>query len=379
MVEIVEVKTKKQQKEFVNFPIKLYKGNPYYVPSLYMDEINMFNKKGTYFDVTKCIYYLAYKDGKLVGRIQGINQLAYNKMHNSHQIRFGRFDSIDDQEVANALFDAVVKWGKETGMDTLLGPLGFSDFEREGLLIEGFDQPQTFEEQYNYPYYQKLIENYGGFVKDVDWIEFQLRKAKNLNPRFHALGDRILKMNHLKMVDINKYSRVGYIKTYSKVFFELVEETYADIYEVCPFTEKSKKALVDEITLLLDKKYLRVITDENDNAVAFCLILPSLSEAIKKSNGHLTPRCIFNVLRAVKKPKVIDLLLVGVKKEYRNKGIPAVFLDLLNQGFDEGVEHYETNLNLETNTEIISCWKYFDAFQNKKRRCYKMLLKAEEK
>ena len=378
MVEIVEVKTKKQQKLFVNFPIKLYKGNPYYVPGLYMDEINMFNKKGTYFDVTKCIYFLAYKDGNLVGRIQGIIQLAYNELHNSHQIRFGRFDAIDDQEVANALFDAVIKWGKENEMDTLLGPLGFSDFEREGLLIEGFDQPQTFEEQYNYPYYQKLIENYG-FKKDVDWVEFQLRRAKNPNPRLKAVGERILKMNHLKMVDINKYRRVQYIKTYAEAFFKLVDETYADIYEVCPFTEKSKKALVDEITLLLDKKYLRVITDEQDNPVAFCLILPSLSEAIKKSNGHLTPRCIFNVLRAVRKPKVIDLLLVGVKKEYRNKGIPAVFLDLLNQGFDEGVEHYETNLNLENNLEIIGCWKYFDAFQNKRRRCYKLLLNSEDK
>jgi len=378
MIEIVKVETKKQQKEFVNFPINLYKDNQYYVPNLYMDEINMFGPKGTYYDVTKCVYFLAYKDGKLVGRIQGINQLAFNELHNAKQIRFGRFDAIDDQEVANALFDAVINWGKENKMDTILGPLGFSDFEREGLLIEGFDQPQTFEEQYNFEYYQKLIENYG-FTKDVDWVEFQIRKSKTIDPKFQKLGERILKMNKFHMVDISKYSRIKYIDTYSKAFFDLVEETYEDIYEVCPFTEKSKKALVDEIKLLLDKKHLRVILDEQDNPVAFCMILPSIAEPIRKSKGHLTPRCIINVLKAVKHPKVIDLLLVGVKKEYRNKGIPAIFLDLLNEGFNDGVEHYETNLNLETNTEIIGCWKYFDAFQNKRRRCYKLNIGSEEK
>ena len=173
MIEVREVKTKKEQKEFLNFPLDLYDNNPYFVPPLYGDEKKIFKKNYMYLDQAEAIYFNAYKDNKIVGRISGIIQNAANEKNNEKRVRFTRFDSIDDQEVANALFSKVEAWAKEKGMDTVVGPLGFSDLEREGLLVEGFDQLSTFEEQYNYDYYPKLVENYG-FVKEVDWLESKL-------------------------------------------------------------------------------------------------------------------------------------------------------------------------------------------------------------
>ena len=168
MVIVKQVKTRKEQRQFVNFPLELYKDCEFFVPCLYMDELAMFKKNYVYNDQSESIFFNAYIDGKIVGRIQGILQHASNNKWKQKRVRFTRFDSIDNQEVANALFNAIETWAKEKGMTEIVGPLGYSDLEREGLLIEGFDQLSTFEEQYNYPYYQKLIENLG-YVKEVDW------------------------------------------------------------------------------------------------------------------------------------------------------------------------------------------------------------------
>ena len=192
MVVVKEVKTWKEQNEFVDFPLNLYKGNPYFVPPLYGDEKDIFKKDYLYLDQAEAIYFNAYKDNKIVGRISGIIQKAANKKYDQKRVRFTRFDSIDDQEVANALFKAVEDWAKAKGMDTIVGPLGFSDLDREGLLIEGFEELSTFEEQYNYPYYQTLIENYG-FEKEVDWFERKLYLPKEENTRLERLSNVIMK------------------------------------------------------------------------------------------------------------------------------------------------------------------------------------------
>ena len=190
MIEVREVKTRKEQREFLNFPLNLYEDNPYFVPPLYGDEKKIFRKDYMYLDQAEAIYFNAYKDNKIVGRISGIIQRAANEKNNEKRVRFTRFDSIDDQEVANALFEKVEKWAKDKGMDTVVGPLGFSDLEREGLLIEGFDQLSTFEEQYNYDYYPKLVENYG-FVKEVDWIESKLYAPKDRDDRIERLSSLV--------------------------------------------------------------------------------------------------------------------------------------------------------------------------------------------
>ena len=208
MIEVREVKSKKEQKDFLNFPLKLYKNNPYFVPPLYGDEKKIFRKDYVYLDQSEAVYYNAYLDGKMVGRISGIIQHASNKKENTKRVRFTRFDSIDNQEVANALFSKVEKWAKEKGMDTVVGPLGFSDLEREGLLIEGFDYLSTYEEQYNYPYYQKLIENCG-YSKDVDWLETRLFYPKNVNQKLYDVSAMMLKKYGL---------RVSRTKTTKRIF-----------------------------------------------------------------------------------------------------------------------------------------------------------------
>lgn len=368
MIEIKEVKTKKQQKDFLNFPLKLYKNNPYFVPPLYMDEKKIFKKNYLYLDQAEAIYFNAYLDGKMVGRISGIIQKAANNKNNEKRVRFTRFDAINNQEVACKLFNAVEMWAKVKGMDTIVGPLGFSDLEREGLLIEGFDQLSTFEEQYNYDYYQNLIENYG-FVKEVDWVERKLYAPKEKDERLERLSNILLRRYHLKFAvckNINEF-----IKRYADKFFDIIDETYADLYGTVPFTPSMRKLMISNFKLIVDLKNVAVIVDEEDNVVCFGICFPSLAEAIKKSNGHLTPCALFRLIKVIKHPKVLDLGLIGVLPKYQMKGVSSAIIskvmDMLTNG---GIEYCETNLNLETNANIQNQWKSFDSIIHKRRRCF---------
>lgn len=366
MVKIVEVKTAKDRRAFVKFPFELYKGNDLYVPVFNMDERKLFGPKCMYSDVAESVFFLAYKDEKLVGRIHGINQLQYNQIHNTHQIRFTRFDSIDDQEVANALFDAVVAWGKSKNMDTLVGPLGFSDLEREGLLIQGFDEKQTYIEQYNFEYYQKLIENYG-FQKDIDWLEFNLTPKKDLNQSLFKLADSVLKKNNYHLAPIKGISHSAYVKKYVGGLFDVLDESYGKLYGVVPMTERVKKGQVDNLKYIISKKLFRVILDKDEKVVSFAIMMPNISDAVAKAKGRLS---VFRLMKALHKPKMVDLMLVGINPELQCTGIVAVYLKILYDLFDDGVESFETNLNLENNHAILNCWKYFNARHHKRRRCF---------
>ena len=368
MVEIKEVTTKKQRKEFVEFPLNLYKNDPYFVPPLYGDEMKIFRADYVYYEQAEAVYYNAYRDGVIVGRISGILQKAANLKWGQSRVRFTRFDAIDDQEVADALFNAVEEWAKAKGMTEIVGPLGFSDLEREGLLIEGFDQMQTFEEQYNYPYYQSLIEN-RGFVKDVDWTEHQLRAPKEgFNPRYRKISDAMLKKYNLHFKTARSTSQ--FIKKYGNDIFAIWDETYDQIYGTVPFTDRLKRDIVSQFKLLINKKYIRVLYDENDKLVAFGFLFPSISDAVRPSGGRLTLPCIIRLLKAIRHPKVLDLAIVGVCDEYKNKGISTSMIVEVGDMLLDGIEHAETNLNLEYNYPIQNSWKYFDAYQNKRRRCF---------
>lgn len=371
MVEIREVKTKKQIKEFINFPLDLYKGNEYFVPPLYGDEKNIFKEDFAYSDQTECIYYNAYKNGRIVGRISGIIQLASNKKNGEKRVRFTRFDAINDQEVADRLFSAVEKWANDKGMDTIVGPLGFSDLEREGLLVEGFDQISTFEEQYNYEYYQTLIENYG-FVKEVDWIENKLFLPEDYKEKLDRL-DRLssLMMKRYKLKFGESKNTNEFIKQYADQFFNILDETYDKLYGTVPFTEKTRKMMISNFKLVVNVKNVAVIVDENDKVVCFGICFPSLGKAVQKSKGHLTPLALIRLLKAIKKPKVIDLGLIGVLPEYQNKGIAsAIVAKVMKMLAYDGIEYAETNLNLEDNKNIQNQWKVFNAIQHKRRRAY---------
>ena len=368
MIEIKEVKTKKEIKEFINFPLNLYKNNPYFVPCLYGDEKKMFKKNYLYCDQALSICYNAYKDGKIVGRIQGIIQQASNKKWNQKRVRFTRFDSIDDQEVASSLFSSVVSWAKEQGMEEIVGPLGFSDLDREGLLIEGFDQLSTFEEQYNYEYYSKLIENYG-FSKEVDWIERKLTLPGPLDERFERITGRIMKKFNLHFSTCKNVKE--FIKRYADQFFDIIDETYKDIYATVPFTEKMKKNLISNFKLIVKIDNVTVIVDENDKVVAFGLYFPSIAKSVRDTKGKLFPFGFIKILKEINHPEGIDLALIGCKEEYHLKGVSsALIFEVMKMLKKPNIKWAETNLNIEDNENIINQWKNFENVLHKRRRCY---------
>lgn len=368
MIKISEVKTKKQIKEFIEFPLKLYKGNPYFVPPLYMEERNMFKPSFAYIDQCEHVFYNAYRDGKMVGRISGILQRASNEKWKQKRVRFTRFDCINDIEVAKALFSAVEDWAKAKGMTEIVGPLGYSDLEREGLLIEGFDQLSTFEEQYNYDYYPQLIESLG-FVKEVDWIESKLKLPKQEDDRLKRMSELIMKRYKLHF-DYSKNTK-QFLKNYADDFFEILDITYNDIYGTVPMTDRMKKMMISNFKLMIDPRFVAVILDENGKAVCFGLCLPSIAKAVQKSGGRLTLPTIFKLLRAIKHPRILDLALIGVLPEYAKKGVSSVLLyEMTNILRREKIEYAETNLNLENNLDIRNMWKNFDSVEHKRRRCY---------
>ena len=370
MLEIVEVQTKKQRKEFVGLPLRLYKGNPYFVPPLYADEMNVFTSKNIYSKTCDSVFYLAVRDGVTVGRIQGIVQKQYNALKGTKQVRFTRFDSEDDPEIASALFAAVEKWAKEKGMTQIVGPLGYSDLEREGLLIEGFEYLSTFEEQYNYEYYAQLIEA-NGYEKDVDWYEYRLFSVLADLDRYQKLFNRALEKYNLHIAGEGMNKR-AFIKKYGKDIFRCIDECYKDLYGVVPYTPEMQKQMIDQFMLLLNKKYIKAVCNENEEVVAFGLSIPGFGKSLQKSGGRLTPACLVRLLKMVKSPTTIDFALVGIMPKYRKTGVGAFMISIVADMFAEkNVEYIETNLTLEENLAIRTMWKHFENIQHKRRRCYK--------
>ena len=368
MINVCEVKTKKQQREFIEFPLNMYKDNPYFVPPLYGDEKKLFKKNFVYNDTCRSVYFNAYKDGVMAGRISGIIQGAANAKNNEKRVRFTRFDSIDDQEVANALFGAVEKWAVENGMDTACGPLGFSDLEREGLLIEGFDELSTFEEQYNAEYYGKLIENCG-YAKEVDWVESKIYLPDEPDEQLVKMAAFIMSRYNLHFGEAKNVR--DFIKKYADQFFDLLDVAYADIYGTVPFTRGMKKMMISNFYLIIDLKHVAVILDENNKIVCLGICFPSIAQAVQKSGGRLTPAALVRLLKAIKHPRILDLGLMAVAPEYLNRGIStAICAGLMNMLKEDGVEYAETNLNLETNYAIQNQWKRFKSVQHKRRRSY---------
>lgn len=368
MLTVREVKTSKDIKEFIEFPLRLYKDCPYFVPPLYSDEKKLL-KSGGNTENAESVFFLATDNGKTVGRIHGIIEKQYNRNHGTKKARFTRFDSTDDEAVTRALFNAVENWAKQRGMDEICGPLGFNDLNREGLLIEGFDEDSTFEEQYNYEYYGRLLEKIG-FTKDADWVEYELRLPEKRNEMLRRVGERALEINRLHVAD-NTISKKKYIDKYRDGFFECLEICYRHLYGTVELTQEVRDELVSQFVMIVNKKHVIFICDEQERVVAFGLCFPAIGDAIKKSGGRLTPIALLKLLHLVNNPKVIDLGLVAVLPEYQNCGVNAVMINCMLDILAEGkVEKYETNLNLETNDAVQAQWKYFNARQHKRRRSY---------
>lgn len=369
MIEIKEVVSKSDIKKFINFPHKLYKGVPYFVPFLNIDEKNKFNpKKNESFDDCIVKSFLAYKDGKVVGRICGIIQKLYNEKMGQKRVRFSRFDSINEEKVSHALFSAVENWAKQNGMEVIHGPMGYNDLDREGMLIEGFDQVSTFEEQYNYDYYPNLVEKYG-FKKEVDWVEYRIFAPKERNEKIDRIAELVAKKFKLKVV--HPKSIQSFIKKYKEQFFDTLDAAYSPLYGVVPFSEKMKESLIDQFKLIINKDFVIGIVNEEDQLVAFGIALPSLSKSINKSKGRLFPLGIFRMMMQIKRPKAIDLGLISIRPEYQNKGVNSLVVSYLIKGMiEKKIKYAETNLMLEDNTRIQSQWQAFDHIKHKRRRSY---------
>lgn len=370
MINVVEVKTRKQKKQFVDFPTKLYSGNNCYVHPLRMDEMALFDpKKNVSYDECEIVFYLAYKEGSVAGRICGIVQKVYNEKTCSKKVRFTRFDCIEDFEVAKALITKVEEWAKMQGMEYVHGPLGFNDLDREGLLIEGFDRLSTFEEPYNFPYYKDYLEKLG-YEKDCDYLSFRIKLPRETDPRVKRIGDMVMKKYGLHIATAKNKNE--YIKKYKDQIFDVLDEAYGDLYGVIPYNDKLRKQIIDQFYLMIKLEYIVSVLDENDNMVAFGFGLPSLGRAVQKSKGKLFPFGLFRILNAGKHGNEADFGLIGVRKAYQGKGITAIILDYIVENAKKvGVEVVETNHSLEDNHKIIQTWKNFNEVEQHKRfRCF---------
>lgn len=368
-IEIKQVVTKKQQKDFIEFPIKLYKDNPNYVPILSLDEKAIFNKKSIFYEDCDIVAFLAYKGKKIVGRIVGIEQKSYNKKNNEKRCRFSRFDCINDVNVAKKLLDSVEEWARAKGLNVIHGPLGFHDLDKEGLLIEGFDEKSTYEENYNAPYYKDLLEECG-YLKEIDYLAFSIIPPKETDGRVKRLSDAVLKRYDLH---IAKEKHIGkFLKLYKDQIFDVIDEAYGDLYGVIPYTDGLRKSIISQFRLLLNTKCICTILNNENKVVAFGLGLPSLADAVQKSKGRYLPTGIFRILKARRTYKVFDFALIGVRKEYKNSGINAIILQYIIENCQTmGVEKIETNHSLETNDRILNTWKNFENHRQHKRfRCF---------
>lgn len=369
MVIIREVKTKKDLKKWVSFPNKLYKDNPYFVPFLAADEIDTFSSdKNPAYEFCETKLFLAYIDKKIVGRIAGLINHAYNKKWNQNAIRFTRFDFIDDYEVSNALMNEVIKWGKENSLTSIMGPIGFHDLDHEGMLIEGFEELNMSITFYNHPYYLKHMEKLG-FVKDIDWVEYQLIVPNEIDEKFARISDRLLEHNGYSLITYHK--RKDLLNDAYEAF-KIVDIAFSKLYGTVPLTDNVIHKAISDYIPIVNLKYICSIKNKNNAIIGFAILVPSIAKALKKSNGKLLPFGIFRLLKALKsKNDTLEMFFIAVDPEFQSKGIPAIIINHIAKVCRENnIKICETGPELETNVQVQSMWKTFDARQHKKRRCW---------
>lgn len=373
---IKQVETKKELKKFIRFNYELYKDNPYSVPDLYEDMLNTFSEKNAAMEFCDAVYFLAYKDGKVVGRVAGIINRKANKTWNLNAVRFGWIDFIDDEEVSAKLIEAVEEWGRGKGMTEIQGPLGFTDLDAEGMLIEGFEELSTMATIYNYPYYQRHIERLG-FEKEADWIEMLLTvpRETGLPERLKRIAEIVMKKYDLR---IKKYTSAKKIAAdYGQEIFQLINEAFKPLFGYSELSQRQIDQYVKMYLPVLDLKLVSLITEANGKLIGVGISMPSLSRALQKAKGKLFPFGWWHLLKTLKlkKPKLLDLMLVAIKPEYQGKGVNSIlFYDLLPIYIEEGYEYVETNVELESNEKVQQQWIYFERRQHKRRRCFKKKL-----
>ena len=376
-IQVKAVSSKKEMKTFVRFANRLYKDNRYYVPSMPSDDIATFDKgHNGAFAFSEAELYLAYKDGEVVGRVAAIINNKANEAWGVKQVRFGWIDFIDDMEVSGALLDAVIAFGRKHGMTQIVGPLGFTDFDPEGMLVEGFDRISTMALIYNHPYYPEHMKKHG-YIKETGWIENRIIIPEALPEKFNRVADLVHQKYNLK---VRKFT-TRQIKelNYGRKFFYLINKTYCNLYGFSLLSDKQIDDFVDVHLSLIDARMLTCIEDENGELIAGGVSMPSIAEALQKCDGELLPFGWWYMLKAlfIKPPKRLDFLLAAVKPEYQSKGAFAmIFNELLGHYIEMGIVDIESNPELEDNKNMQNLWADFEKEQHKRRRAFKKELKS---
>lgn len=376
-IEIKKVESRRDLCKFIDFHNELYKGNPYHVPNLYFDEMNTFRKdKNAAFDFCEAEYFMAYRDGKVVGRVAAIINHSANKKWERESVRFGWIDFVDDIEVSKALLKAVEDYGKSKGMKEIVGPLGFTDMDPEGMLLYGYDQLGTQATAYNYPYYPEHMDRMGGWEKDNDYVEYKLYVPEEMPEKYATIAKMIQKRYNLQVKKLKRNEIYGE-NGYGRKIFNVVNETFKDLYGYSKLTDRQIEQYVKMYLPMADLDLITIIEDWNTpdhKVVGVGISIPSLARALQKCGGKLFPFGWWHILRALKfhKTEVVDLLLVGVLPEYRQKGANALlFYDLIPHYQRLGFKWGETHVEMETNMKVQGQWQYLNREIHKRRRCYK--------
>ena len=373
-IEIRKIDTKCGLKKFVKWGIDLYKDNDCFVPPLVMDDVNTLDPHNNpAFDFCESIYFMAYDDGKPVGRIAGIINNVVNEKTGKKTLRFGWVDFIDDPRVSEALFRAVEVWGRSKGMEEIVGPLGFSDMDPEGMLVEGFDQEGTMATIYNYPYYPKHLEAMG-FEKEADWVEFRMTIPDGIPERYQRISDIIKRKYELSTPKYTSAKKL--VKDYGQEIFQLINEAYSELYGYSPLTPRQINRYISMYIPVLRLDNISLIVDKDKKLIGVGIAMPSMSKALIKCRGRMFPFGWIHLLKALRgQNDVVDLLLVAVKPEYQSKGVNSLlFTDLIPCFIKNGYKFAESNPELELNQKVQSQWGYFETRQHKRRRAFRKSL-----
>jgi GNAT superfamily N-acetyltransferase len=380
MIEIKKVEDLNGLKKFLQFRYDLYRDCQWAVPFLYSDEMNTLRSdRNAAFECCESDYFLAYKDGRPVGRVAAIINRRANERWQHQQVRFGWFDFVDDQEVSRALLETVEQWGRERGMTEMIGPMGFTDMDREGMLFEGFEEDTTMYVNYNYPYYPQHMEQLGGFEKDNDYMECKVKVPERVPDKFHKIAAMIGKRYNLQ---VRKFTRKELLEDgKGHEIFNIINATYKDLYGYSELSDHQINQLVDQYIKIADLNLVTAVEDWNTpehKMVGFGITFPSFTSALRKTrDGKLLPFGWWPLLRTLKwhKTSVVDLLLIGVLPEYRAKGANSIIFDDLIQWFQRyNFEYAETGPQMESNEGVLSQWQYLEARVHRKHRCYKKKL-----
>lgn len=367
-VEVKEVLTRRDLKKYVKFPFQLYRNNKYWAPPFIRDELkNLDPKINPAFEYCRAKYWIAYKEGKIAGRITAIINDKVIEKWKVKKARFDWVDFIDDYEVSSALFRTAEDWARENGMEFIEGPMGFTDLDDEGMLIEGFEEQGTYPMIYNYPYYPEHLEKLG-YGKEVDWLEFEVKVPDSIPDKVSRINDLIMKRSGFRLLDAKKPKD---FKPYIPAFWEIIEEAYDNIFGSIPLSERQKKYYTEQYFDFIVPEYSKFILNEKDEVVAAGIALPNFTEALRKANGHLFPFGVFYMLYALKHPKKLDFYLIGVRKKYQGSGVISIMMNEINKNaIEAGIESCETAGELEDNKAVQDMWKHYEHRQHKRRRCF---------